>query len=151
MQDNAIQDQYPEAFNHCFGCGQLNPMGHQLRTYLQGEETISKFTPEPHHTALPGYVYGGLIASLIDCHGTGTAAWQAAQSGQTQTPRFVTGTLNVTYHHPTPLGPELILKGRVIEHKGRKITVEVQLFAGERCCASGTVVAFGVSEDWNPE
>ncbi len=69
----AVQDLYPEDTAHCYGCGRLNPHGHQLETRWEDDGTVARFTPEPFHTAIPGYVYGGLIASLIDCHGTGTA------------------------------------------------------------------------------
>ncbi|MBT9282958.1 MAG: hypothetical protein KM312_10005 [Hydrogenibacillus schlegelii] len=29
---------------------------------------MTEHNPRPEHLALPGFVYGGLIASLIDCH-----------------------------------------------------------------------------------
>ena len=79
MQEKAFQDYYAEDVSHCYGCGSLNTHGHQLKSYWDGEETVAHFTPKPFHTAIPGFVYGGLIASLIDCHGTGTAA--AANAG----------------------------------------------------------------------
>ena len=74
----AFQDYYPEDVAHCFGCGRLNEHGHHIKSYWDGGETVARFVPRPYHTAIPGYVYGGLIASLIDCHGTGTAAAAAA-------------------------------------------------------------------------
>ena len=74
----AFQDYYPEDVAHCFGCGRLNEHGHHIKSYWDGDETVARFVPRPYHTAIPGYVYGGLIASLIDCHGTGTAAAAAA-------------------------------------------------------------------------
>ncbi|MFN4112256.1 MAG: PaaI family thioesterase, partial [Ignavibacteria bacterium] len=78
MKDQrAVQDFYPDDLSHCYGCGRLNEYGHQLKSYWDGEETIAHFTPKPYHIAVPGYVYGGLIASLIDCHGTGSAALAA--------------------------------------------------------------------------
>ena len=53
---------------------------------------------------------GGLLASLIDCHGTGTAAVtyraEGREMGSEPQLRFVTGALNVSYYlKPTPLGP----------------------------------------------
>ena len=81
----AFQDYYPENVAHCYGCGKSNPDGHQIKTYWDGDETVTRYTPRPEHTAIPGYVYGGLLASLIDCHGTGTAAavdcWVGASFG----------------------------------------------------------------------
>ena len=80
MEAKAFQDTYPENVAHCYGCGRLNEHGLQIKSYWDGEETICHFRPRPYHTAVPGYVYGGLIASLIDCHGTGTAAAAAGRA-----------------------------------------------------------------------
>jgi len=151
----AFQDHYPDDVAHCFGCGRLNPHGHQLKSYWDGEETVARFTPQPHHTAIPGYVYGGLIASLIDCHGTGTAAAVAArhagiepeaEPGSVPFPRFVTAALEVTYVAPTPLGPELTLRGRVEQSTDRKVTTEITLSAGDTVTARGRVVAVRMPE-----
>ena len=105
----AIQDFYPDDVAHCFGCGRLNEYGHQIKSYWEGDETVSHFMPKEYHTAIPGYVYGGLIASLIDCHGTGTAAAAAYKSENREMDsepafRFVTASLHVDYLFPTPLG-----------------------------------------------
>ncbi|MGB5287936.1 MAG: PaaI family thioesterase, partial [Ignavibacteriaceae bacterium] len=98
MKSKAVQDYYPNDVSHCYGCGKLNEYGHQIKTFWEGDETVTRFTPKDYHTAIPGYVYGGLIASLIDCHGTGTAALAAYKSEgreiYTLPPfRFVTASL----------------------------------------------------------
>lgn len=64
----AFQDNYPDSLAHCYGCGAHNPAGHHFQTFWEGDGTITRFTPESQHTAIPGFVYGGLVASLIDCH-----------------------------------------------------------------------------------
>ena len=69
-----IQDYYPDDLAWCYGCGRYNAHGHHFQTAWEGDETVTRFTPEPYHIAIPGYVYGGLLASLIDRHGTGSAA-----------------------------------------------------------------------------
>lgn len=146
MDEKAFQDYYPDDLNQCYGCGQLNEHGLRIRSFWDGEETLCRFTPRPYHTAIPGYVYGGLIASLIDCHGTGTAAAAAyraeGRAMDTEPPhRFVTASLRVDYLAPTPLGPELELRGRIEEVKGRKVTVAVDLTAAGKLCARGKVIA----------
>jgi len=73
MSEKAFQDYYPDDYSYCYGCGRLNPAGLHIKTYWDGDETISRYTPRPEHMAVPGFVYGGLIASLIDCNGTGAA------------------------------------------------------------------------------
>jgi hypothetical protein len=70
----SFQDYYPEDLFHCYGCGSLNEHGYRIKTFWEGEESVTRFSPKLFHTAVPGFVYGGLLASLIDCHSTGTAA-----------------------------------------------------------------------------
>jgi acyl-coenzyme A thioesterase PaaI-like protein len=95
MTTPAVQDFYPEDFSHCDGCGRLNAHGHQFKTRRDGEETITRYTPAPHEMSVPGFVYGGLIAALIDCHAMATASAAALAAavqeiGETPSPRFVT-------------------------------------------------------------
>jgi len=145
MKD-AVQDHYPDDFAHCYGCGRLNARGLHVRTTWDGDETVARFTPRAEHVALPGFVYGGLIASLIDCHAIGTAAAFVERAagrslGDAPAPRFVTGTLTVQYLKPTPLGPELELRARATEVGARTVTVDVTLAAAGVVTARGTVVA----------
>jgi acyl-coenzyme A thioesterase PaaI-like protein len=142
----AVQDFYPDDFSHCLGCGRLNANGRQFKTRRDGDETVTRFTPAPDDTALPGYVYGGLIASLIDCHAMATASAAAVKAsgheiGDVPSPRFVTASLKVDYLRPTPLGPELEARGRIKERNDRKAIVEVTLSAGGELTARGEVVA----------
>ncbi len=142
----AIQDFYPDDFSHCFGCGRLNAHGHRIKSYVDGESTVARFTPGPQHMALPGFVYGGLVASLIDCHAMATAAAAAETAagrriGDGPTPRFVTASLRVTFLKPTPLGPELEVRGRVRERSDRKAIVDVTVEAAGVVTATGEVVA----------
>jgi acyl-coenzyme A thioesterase PaaI-like protein len=153
MTQKAFQDYYPEHLAHCYGCGKMNENGHRIKSYWDGDESVCRFTPEPYHISIPGYVYGGLIASLIDCHGTGTAAAAAYRAENremdTEPPRrFVTGSLQVSYLKPTPLGVELELRGRVKEIKGRKIVIEETLSANGDVCATGEVVCLQVPDEW---
>lgn len=151
LSSSAVQDHYPEDVAHCFGCGRSNPHGHRLKTVWEGDETLSRFTPAPWHTATPGYVYGGLIASLLDCHGTGSASLarlrqEGREVGNGETPRFVTASLHVDFLKPTPLGPELEVRGRIVEASERKVVVEETLSAGGVVTARGRVVAVRMPE-----
>lgn len=146
MTDKAFQDYYDDAFKHCYGCGSLNPHGHQIKSRWDGEESVATFFPKDYHMAVPGFVYGGLLASLIDCHGTGTAAAAAFRAENremgTEPPlRFVTASLKVDYLAPTPLGVELEIRGRVLEIKEKKVVVEARVLAEGKLCAKGHVVA----------
>jgi acyl-coenzyme A thioesterase PaaI-like protein len=151
MTEKAFQDFYPDHWSHCYGCGRLNEHGLQIKSYWEGEETVCTFIPRPEHTAIPGYVYGGLVASLIDCHGTGTAAAATYRAEgralDTELPiRFLTGTLNVKYLNPTPLGPPIELRGKIREIKGRKVVVDITVSVEDLVTATGEVIAIQVPE-----
>ena len=122
-----------------------------MRTIWQGDSTIARFTPRPEHVALPGFVYGGLIASLIDCHGVGTAAVSVERAagreiGDAPAPRYVTASLHVDFVKPTPHGPDLELVGRATEIAGRKVTVDVEVKADGVVTARGRVIAVSLPD-----
>jgi len=163
MNSRAFQDCYPEELSHCYGCGKNNSDGHQLKSHWQeinkqellASTTIAHCTPELKYTAIPGFVYGGMIASLIDCHGTGSAAAMAYLSdkremGTLPALRFVTAALNVSFLAPTPQNVELELIGRFSEIKTRKVIVEITLSANNIICAKGQLVAVLMPESMLP-
>ncbi len=149
----AFQDYYSDDVSHCYGCGRLNEHGLQLKSYWDGDDSVATFQPESFHMAVPGFVYGGLLASLIDCHGTATAAAAAYRAEgremDTQPPfRFLTASLHVDYLRPTPLTVPLELRGQVKEFSGRKTVVAVTVTAEGKLCVRGEVVAVQVSGQW---
>ena len=148
MSEHAFQDAYPDDLSHCYGCGRLNPDGHQLKSYWDGDETVARFRPRPSHMAIPGYVYGGLLASLIDCHGTGSASAAAGRAHPDEAPlRFVTASLHVDYLRPTPIDAELEIRGMIKELKEKKVVVSATITAKGKLCARGEVVAVRMPAD----
>ena len=142
----AIQDLYPEDVAHCFGCGRDNPAGHGLKSFVEGDEVVARFTPSPHHTSMPGFVYGGLLASLADCHAMATAAAAAGNGrgrriGDAPAPRFVTAALRVNYLKPTPLSIKLEIRSHVTERSEKKAVVAVTIAAGDTITVNAEVVA----------
>ena len=156
MTQKAFQDYYPDHFSHCYGCGRLNEHGLQIKSYWEGDEAVTRFTPKPYHTAIPDYVYGGLIASLIDCHSTGVAAAAAYRAEgremDTEPPyRYLTASLHVDYLRPTPIDGLLEVRATVKEIKGRKVVIASTLSAGGEVCAHGEVIAIQVPDHLIPE
>ncbi|QGY03641.1 PaaI family thioesterase [Methylobacterium mesophilicum SR1.6/6] len=148
MTMKAIQDHYPPSFAHCYGCGPANPHGHHLKSYLLDERTEARFTPDAIYSGgVPDNVYGGMIASLLDCHGTASAAAFAYRDrgrvmGDDGPPlRFVTASLQVDFRKPTPLGEELLITGTLRSLDGRKAQVSLSLSAGGVECAHGEMLA----------
>jgi len=145
VSQKAFQDYYTEDFSHCYGCGRLNEHGLQIKSYWDSDESVAKFLPNKHHISVPGFVYGGLIASLIDCHCVGTAAaaiYKTQDRSMDSKPalKFVTASLKVDYIAPTPLGTKLEIRGKIVEIKGKKIVVDAKVIADNKTCATGNVV-----------
>lgn len=145
--EHAIQDDYPDDFAHCYGCGRLNEGGLKLRTGWDMDQTVTIYTPQSNHTAVPGVVYGGIIASLIDCHGTGSASLALHRKNghepgsEVEPPRFVTAFLEVDYIKPTPTSVPLKAIGKVNEIHPKRWEVHAEVFADGECCAKGKIVA----------
>jgi acyl-coenzyme A thioesterase PaaI-like protein len=146
MPDKAVQDCYPEEFAHCYGCGRLNREGMQIKSYWDGKECVCHYKPRPYYTGgFPGFSYGGLISSLIDCHSAATASAAKLQAegftlNDRPPSRFVTASLKVDFLKPTPIDKVLELKGRAKEISDRKVIVAVTLSAEGEMCAKGEAV-----------
>ena len=150
----AVQDYYSEDFSWCYGCGSQNEAGHHFKTRWEGNETLTTYKPEPEHTAVPGFVYGGVLASLIDCHSTGSASLALYRElgcelgDEVPVPRCVTASLKVDYLKPTPQGVLLEAFGKIREIGKKKVVVESEVYAEGVCCARGEVVAVLMPEDF---
>ncbi len=154
MREKAFQDYYPDDFAHCYGCGRLNKDGLQLKSYWDGDETVCRYQPRPYHTGgFPGFGYGGLVASLLDCHGTASAAAakyreEGREMGTEPPLRFVTASLKVDFIAPTPIDDVLEVRGKIEEVKGRKVTISETLSAGDKVVARGQVIAVLIPENF---
>jgi acyl-coenzyme A thioesterase PaaI-like protein len=141
----AFQDHYADTFAHCYGCGRLNAEGYQIKSYWDGEESVCHFEPRPYHTGgFPEFVYGGLIASLVDCHSAATAAAARARAdghalGSHPLSRFVTAALKVDFIKPTPLRT-ICLRGQVVGIKARKVIVRTTVTVDGITRATGEAV-----------
>lgn len=155
MKRKAFQDYYPDKFSDCYGCGRLNDHGLKIKSHWDGDESVCSVTPESYHTGMKGFVYGGLIASIIDCHSTGTAAAAAyrreGREMDTDPPlRFVTASLRVDYLKPTPIEGPLELRSRIMEVRDRKVVIDTDLSVRGVICARGTVVAVKLPDSMTP-
>ncbi len=149
---SAIQDLMPG--NNCYGCGPNNPAGMQIKSHWEGDESVCRYTPKPEQCAgPPQYVYGGTIASLIDCHcvGTATSHFYRSEGRQTGEPPeiwCVTGRLTVNYLAPTPIDQDIELRATIREHSKKKALVSCRVFSGGVQTAEGEVIAVRVPDSW---
>ncbi|NOZ12522.1 MAG: PaaI family thioesterase [Acidobacteria bacterium] len=143
-----LQDELPKGSGArvCFGCGADNVHGLRIKSWAEKGKCLCRFHPEPHHTAFPGVVNGGVIATVLDCHGIWTAvAYYREKYGKAV--MFVTRKLTVEYLKPTPLGPELILEGRAVREGGRSVTVELEMRAGNEVTARAELVGVRLEDE----
>ena len=130
--------------NQCFGCGPKNEKGLRIRSFEQGDELVCDWTPEAHHVAFDGIVNGGIIGALLDCHSNWRADTHLMKSrGMSELPATVTSDFHVTLKRPTPLGPTLHLRARVVEAEEDRAVIEATVEANGKITATcrGTFVA----------
>jgi acyl-coenzyme A thioesterase PaaI-like protein len=149
----ALQDVWPEAT--CYGCGPANASGLRIKSYWSSDssEVVCAFQPRPEHNAgFPNVTYGGLVASLIDCHSIWTAIAttyraEGREHGSRPTISYVTGNINVSFLKPTTLDKPLVLRARVTDLGERKATVECSVYSGDVKTAEGKVLAVRFAQD----
>ncbi len=120
---------YPEV--NCFGCGQANPGGFHLRSYHEGDVTHGDFLPRPEHDNGFGFLNGGIISTVLDCHGAAVVMWEANAHGW-EAPLgapvpFITAGFEVKFLRPTSLGPEVHLTASPVSVDENQIVVQAAL------------------------
>jgi acyl-coenzyme A thioesterase PaaI-like protein len=143
--DESLQDRYAPQ-TRCFGCGPSNPQGLRIKTFMVGDEGVCDFTADPAHEAFDGFVAGGIIGVVFDCHCNWTGAYHLmVRNGQTRPPATVTAEYAVRFLAPTPSGAALRFTARVVESSDRKAIVEGRLEANGTPTATcrGVFVAVG--------
>jgi acyl-coenzyme A thioesterase PaaI-like protein len=143
----ALQDRLPLS---CFGCGTRNRHGLHIKSRWEGDEFVCVWQPGAEHIGYPGYVYGGTIASVVDCHAIWAAlsahCRQAGHDLGSGAPPFavVTGSLRVDYLRPARVTQPLELRARIIEHGERKSIVACSVRQGPVECATAEIVTVRV-------
>jgi acyl-coenzyme A thioesterase PaaI-like protein len=139
----SIQERlYPDTT--CFGCGPANPKGLQLRSYPADGLVRAEFTPWPEHDNGLGYLNGGIIATVLDCHSGAAVFHEADARGWhslvgTGFP-YVTAGLDLRYLRPAPLRETCELEAVVVSADESQMTVDVELRWDGKPRASATVL-----------
>jgi acyl-coenzyme A thioesterase PaaI-like protein len=140
--------------NYCWGCGADNPAGLQLKSYWDGEIAIAEWTPSDEYAAGPRhFLNGGIIATLIDCHGVCTAIASAYQRetrdiGTNPEIWCATTSMSVEYQRPVPIESTVQLSARVVGHEDRFTTVACVLSSNAKDRARASVRSIRVSDEW---
>ena len=148
----AIQDNFKD--NHCYGCGADNPLGMQIKSHWDGEISTCTYVPRAEQSAGPTHLlYGGAIASLIDCHSVGTAIanyYDLEKRDVGTDPQIwcVTGRLTVNYVKPTPIDNPVELRAIITECTEKKTILECTVSSDGEVTAQGEVIAIRVPYSW---
>ena len=143
MNVPSLQDTFAP-MNCCFGCGPANDRGLRIKSFVEGEEVIAHWRPEPWHQAFENVLNGGIIGALLDCHSNWTATHFLMTRNGTETPPCtVTSDFHVVLKRPTPMDTELTLRAHVVQSTDDRATVEATMEAHGKVTAtcSGTFVA----------
>jgi len=117
------------ANNRCFGCGPANQNGMHLEFFRAEDGSLVSFSVIPNtFEGPPGYLHGGVIATLLD------EAMSKAVRAQGST--SMTRKLEIDYLRPVPSGSPIRIEGRVVRHEPRKHWSEARILN-----ENGTVLA----------
>jgi|TARA_B110000438_G_scaffold124127_1_gene120976 acyl-coenzyme A thioesterase PaaI-like protein len=146
MKEKAVQDEYaPNSI--CFGCGPANKEGFQIKSYRINNGLEMEFESEDRHQAFPGVINGGVIGTLLDCHGNWTAAIAIMEKNKLDAPLCtVTAQYEVKLKRPTPLGHTLKLKSKILAIQEDRAEVIIELKADDKTCATGRGLFVAVKE-----
>jgi len=141
MAGSSIQESlYPELT--CFGCGHANPDGFHLRSYRDDDLTVAEFTSRPEHDNGFGFLNGGIISTVLDCHTAAVVMWEAKERGWEAAPGapvpFITAGFDVRFLRPTPLGVPVQLTARPEQVSEKEIVVAAELLADDKVRATMT-------------
>ena len=129
--EESLQERYvPEL--PCFGCGPANEKGLRLRSFPREDGLVTaSFTPWPEHDNGLGYLNGGIIATVLDCHSAAAVTHEAFTRGWPPLPGaalpYVTANLDVRYLRPAPLTEPVVLLAEVVTASEAEMTAHVWL------------------------
>ena len=131
----------------CFGCGPANAEGLQIKSYPIENGLKMTFETEDMHQAFPGMINGGIIGTLMDCHGNWTAAMAIMESRKdTEPPCTVTARYSIKLRRPTPHGVPLEITSQVESLDGDRAEISMKLIANGELCAQGDGLFVAVKE-----
>lgn len=110
-----------ELSGHCFGCGPNNPEGLHLTFTIdpEAQTAITSVMLDERYQGAPGYVHGGIIATLLD--------EAMSKLNRPLGVLAMTRQMDVSYLRPVPIRTELLLKSHFVRRDGRKLFHEAEL------------------------
>ena len=125
----SLQDQYAPN-SRCFGCGPKNDQGLRIKSFPEGRDVLATFVAERYQASFGSFVSGGILSTLLDCHGNWTALYTLMKEKNMSTaPSTVTAKLSISFLRPTPIERPLHLRARPVKVEGDRVEVEGEIEA----------------------
>ena len=120
-----MQKSLDELSGHCFGCGPNNPEGLHLTFTIdeQAHTAAASVTLDERYQGAPGYVHGGIIATLLD--------EAMSKLNRSLGVLAVTRQMDVSYLRPAPIGARMKVQSHFVRREGRKLFHEAELLSLE--------------------
>jgi acyl-coenzyme A thioesterase PaaI-like protein len=111
----------------CYGCGQANPEGLGLRSYVEGDEVVARVAVPAKMENGYGIVNGGIVTMVLDCHTAAVVVETLKGSDWEHQPPFLTSHLEVSLRRPTPIETSLTVVGRLVERRSTELLVAAEI------------------------
>jgi acyl-coenzyme A thioesterase PaaI-like protein len=130
-QVQSLQERYFPDLT-CFGCGPASERGLKLRSYAGDDGVVTAtFTPWPEHDNGQGFLNGGIIATVLDCHSAAAVTHEAYSRGWPPLPGatvpYMTAGLDVRFLRPAPLTEAVDLYAEIAQASEAEMTAHVWL------------------------
>ena len=135
-----------ELAGHCFGCGPRNPEGLHLEFHIDSAAVTAyaDFQLTELHQGAPGYIHGGIIATLLD--------EAASKLNRPLGVLAMTRHLAVDYLHPAALHTTLRIASRHLRREGRKLFNESSLATLDgKVLATGQLLFIVIPDELLPD
>ncbi|CAD7700963.1 unnamed protein product [Ostreobium quekettii] len=137
----SVQEAYTP-MSKCFGCGPANRNGLQLKSTRTERGLEGNLSIPDKFLAFPGVINGGVVSSILECHGNWTAALELMDKAcLPRPPLTLTASMFVNYKRPTPSNEPLLVRSQIVRIidtgtiglTKQAVEVDLQLF----CLSSG--------------
>lgn len=142
---NAMVDRVRRRYDdECFACGRDNPLGLALDNFKRSDNEVSAtFVPRPQFRGTTSVLHGGITATALD----EMLVWAAIL---THGVMAVTGTFDLRYRKPVPMGQELTVRARVDDRRGRRLQCSGELLNADAIVMTSATGVYLVTEDVGP-
>lgn len=152
-RSKAIQDYYPENATKCFGCGRTNAEGMHIKTFWDGNEGTCHFIPQKQHTGYPGILYGGIVASLIECNSeaVSAAATYEAENLEIETLKknifFTIVRSNIRFHSAIPIDSTVVVKTKIETLKKKLVKLTISIYSNNKLCTTAETTTMRIEKE----